>query len=127
MPLNKCSNDEVNKIFNGIRQLQPSKSILHMICLQTNKPIKGMSKINNWTYHKLNHKQFCLRYNINFHILVNNEPKPIFAHPKIDLNILTQDLSYETNNYGLLINLPCWIVNFLDSCYHKEPISEIRS
>lgn len=125
MPLDQCNDVEIGRILYRLNELSSKTLNIHIVCIQSRKAIKQIKKLDSWKYHKLDLREYCLRYSINFHILLN---KYYLKNPPatLDLDILTQDWSnpnlemYKDINYGLLIYIPNWVLNHLQRCYSKN-------
>jgi len=130
IPLDKCPNEEIGTILYRLNKLNSKDLNIHIVCIQSRKAIKKIRQLDTWTYHKLDLKEYCLRYAINFHILLNTHHLKT-TYPPVDLDILTQDWSnpnlelYKDINYGLLIYIPNWTLNHLKICYSKD-IQQIK-
>jgi len=117
--LENCDNRDISRIQNVIERLHPPQYRLHIICLQS-KMARKLSGLKNWTDHPLDHKSYCLRYQIDFQVLINKNGRTY----NIDLNkTWTEDISIQTGNIGIEINIPYIpnsILNMLDRCYKKN-------
>jgi hypothetical protein len=134
VPFDQCTKQEIQTMLYRADKLYSDKCNIHLICTQSNQNIKQIKKLTRWEYHKLDLQEFCLRYKMNFNILVNR--RFITQHdkiPEIDLDILTQEWSnpnlnldkrkhktYRDRdndiNYGLLIYIADWRLNHLKKC-----------
>lgn len=134
VPFDKFTKQEIQTILYRADKLYSDKCNIHLICIQYSKNITQIKELTKWEYHKLDLQEFCLRYKMNFNILVNR--RFITQHDKIteiDLDILTQEWSnpnlnldkrkhktYRDRdndiNYGLLIYIADWRVNHLKKC-----------
>jgi hypothetical protein len=138
IPFDKCTEQEIQTMLYRLEIFHPAKPKIHIICIQLNKNIRRIKDLAGWGYHALDIQEYCLRYNINFHILVNNrflqKNKLI---PIVDLDLLTQewsnpDLSLDKRkhktyrdrdkdiNYGLLIYIADWRLNHLKKCIEAK-------
>ena len=117
--LEDCDNRDIIRIQNVIERLHPPQYRLYIICLQS-KMARKLSGLKNWIDHPLDHKSYCLRYQIDFQVLINKYGRTY----NIDLNkTWTEDISIQTGNIGIEINIPYIpnsILNMLDRCYNKN-------
>lgn len=124
VPFDKCTEQDIQTILYRADKLNLKASKIYIICVGYNKKIKPIKSLETWIYHKLDIKDFCLPYRINFHILVNSH----FENSKVlpgNSDIQTQDWSNpdlkqaqeNSINYGLMITFPDWIPNYLEECY----------
>jgi|GEM_PF-6513020 hypothetical protein len=134
----KCTKEEISNILLRSENLYSDKLNIHLICIQSNQTIRKIKRVKGWGYHELDLQEYCLRYKINFDILLNRRFLP--QHNKIttiDLDILTQEWSnpslmldrrkHKTHrdrdndiNYGLLIYIADWRLNNLKKCLEAQ-------
>lgn len=117
--LDSCDNRDIIRVQSIIERLHPPQYRFHIICLQSKK-ITKLTNLTNWTDHILDHKSYCLNYQINFQVLINKNERSY----NIDLNkTWTEDISIQEGNIGIEINIPYIpdvILNMLDKCYNQD-------
>lgn len=124
VPFDKFTKQEIQTILYRADKINLKASKIYIVCVGYNKKTKPIKSLETWIYHKLDIKDFCLPYRINFDILVNSH----FEKSKVlpgNSDIQTQDWSNpdlkqaqeNSINYGLMITFPDWIINYLEECY----------
>jgi hypothetical protein len=130
IPFDQCTQEQIDTLLPRLDKFNLKGIKIHIVCVGYNK-IRPIKSLETWIYHNLDIKEFCLNYNMNFHIVVNSHYEDSKVLPG-NSDIQTQDWSNpdlkkanESNiNYGLMIIFPDWIIDYLEVCY-KTRISHL--